>query len=59
MTERLYYVCDAVEGRARVMGCREEPDGRYAVELDRTLFHPGAADSPRIVAGWRAWWLRT
>lgn len=46
MTERLYYVCDAVEGRARVMGCREEPEGRYAVELDRTLFHPQGGGQP-------------
>ena len=46
MTERLYYVSDAVEGRARVTGCREEPDGRYAVELDRTLFHPQGGGQP-------------
>ena len=45
MTERLYYTSDATECLARVVNCLSEADGRYAIELDRTLFHP---------QGWRA-----
>ena len=40
MTERLYYTSDATECPARVVNCLGEADGRYAIELDRTLFHP-------------------
>jgi len=38
MTERLYYTSDATEGRTQVIRCTEEPDGRYAIELNQTLF---------------------
>lgn len=40
MTERVYYTSDATDGRAQIIACTAEADGRYAIELDRTLFHP-------------------
>lgn len=40
MTERLYYTSDATEGREHILRCEPDAEGRYAVELDRTLFHP-------------------
>jgi len=40
MTERLYYTSDATQGTAQVLSCTDEPDGRYAIVLDKTLFHP-------------------
>ena len=46
MTERLYYTSEATEGRVKVLRCTEEADGRYAVELDRTLFHPQGGGQP-------------
>jgi Ser-tRNA(Ala) deacylase AlaX len=53
MTERLYYTSDATEGRARVVGCVEQADGRYAIELDQTLFHPQGGGQPAD-RGWIA-----
>lgn len=46
MTERLYYTSEATEGHAQVIRCTEEPDGRYAIELDKTLFHPQGGGQP-------------
>ncbi|MEL0551106.1 alanyl-tRNA editing protein [Raoultella lignicola] len=46
MTERLYYTSDATEGRARILGCLPEADGRYAITLDQTLFHPQGGGQP-------------
>lgn len=46
MTERLYYTSDATECLARVVNCSGEADGRYAIELDRTLFHPQGGGQP-------------
>ncbi|MCT9845002.1 alanyl-tRNA editing protein [Leclercia adecarboxylata ATCC 23216 = NBRC 102595] len=46
MTERLYYSSDATAGRAQVIRCTEEPDGRYAIELNQTLFHPQGGGQP-------------
>ena len=46
MTERLYYTSDATECLARVVNCLSEADGRYAIELDRTLFHPQGGGQP-------------
>lgn len=46
MTERLYYTSDATECPARVVNCLGEADGRYAIELDRTLFHPQGGGQP-------------
>jgi len=46
MTERLYYTSDATAGRAQVICCTEEPDGRYAIELNQTLFHPQGGGQP-------------
>ena len=46
MTERLYYTSEATEGRAKIIRCTEEADGRYAVELDQTLFHPQGGGQP-------------
>ena len=46
MTERLYYTSDATSGRAEVIRCTEEPDGRYAIELNQTLFHPQGGGQP-------------
>ena len=40
MTERVYYTSDATDGRAQIIACTAEADGRYAIELDQTLFHP-------------------
>lgn len=51
MTERVYYTSDATEGRAQIIGCRAEADGRYAIELDRTLFHPQGGGQPSD-SGW-------
>ena len=51
MTERLYYTCDRTEGQANLLSCSAEPDGRYAVVLDRTLFHPQGGGQPAD-AGW-------
>ncbi|MRE94203.1 alanyl-tRNA editing protein [Enterobacter bugandensis] len=53
MTERLYYTSEATEGRAKVICCTEEADGRYAVELDKTLFHPQGGGQPAD-RGWIA-----
>ena len=53
MTERLYYTSDAAECRARVVNCLSEADGRYAIELDRTLFHPQGGGQPAD-RGWIA-----
>jgi len=46
MTERLYYTSDATEGIAQVLSCTQEPDGRYAIVLDKTLFHPQGGGQP-------------
>lgn len=46
MTERLYYASDAIEGAAHVLSCSKEPDGRYAIVLDKTLFHPQGGGQP-------------
>ncbi|ENK5209250.1 alanyl-tRNA editing protein [Klebsiella aerogenes] len=51
MTERVYYASDATEGRAQIICCRAEADGRYAIELDRTLFHPQGGGQPSD-SGW-------
>lgn len=53
MTERLYYTSDATEGLAQVLRCETEADGRYAVILDRTLFHPQGGGQPAD-SGWIA-----
>ena len=53
MTERLYYSSDITKGRARVVSCTAESDGRYAIELDRTLFHPQGGGQPAD-KGWIA-----
>lgn len=53
MTERLYYISDAAECCARVVNCLNEADGRYAIELDRTLFHPQGGGQPAD-RGWIA-----
>ncbi len=53
MTERLYYTSDATEGHAQVIRCTEEPDGRYAIELNQTLFHPQGGGQPAD-RGWIA-----
>ena len=51
MTERLYFTCDRTEGQANLLSCSAEPDGRYAVVLDKTLFHPQGGGQPAD-AGW-------
>lgn len=33
MTERVYYTSDATDGRAQIIACTAEADGRYAIEL--------------------------
>jgi len=53
MTERLYYTSDATEGRAQILRCEPDVEGRYAVELDRTLFHPLGGGQPAD-SGWIA-----
>ncbi|EPS5939760.1 alanyl-tRNA editing protein [Klebsiella quasipneumoniae] len=52
MTERVYYTSDATDGRAQIIACTAEADGRYAIELDRTLFHPQGGGQP--ARGWIA-----
>lgn len=46
MTERLYYTSDDTRGHATITHCTAEPDGRYAVTLERTLFHPQGGGQP-------------
>lgn len=46
MTERLYYTSDVTEGTARVVSCLSDADGRYALTLDSTLFHPQGGGQP-------------
>lgn len=58
MTERVYYTSDATDGRAQIIACTAEADGRYAIELDRTLFHPQGAVNRRTVDGLAGRWLR-
>ncbi|MDU2477781.1 MAG: alanyl-tRNA editing protein [Klebsiella sp.] len=53
MTERVYYTSDATDGRAQIIACTAEVDGRYAIELDRTLFHPQGGGQPAD-RGWIA-----
>ncbi|EMX9851394.1 alanyl-tRNA editing protein [Klebsiella michiganensis] len=53
MIERLYYTSDAAECLAQVVNCLREADGRYAIELDRTLFHPQGGGQPAD-RGWIA-----
>lgn len=53
MTERLYYTSEATAGSAQVIRCTEEPDGRYAIELNQTLFHPQGGGQPAD-RGWIA-----
>lgn len=53
MTERVYYTSDATDGRAQIIACTAEADGRYAIELDRTLFHPQGGGQPAD-RGWIA-----
>lgn len=53
MTERVYYTSDATDGRAQIIACTAEADGRYAIELDRTLFHPQGGGQPAD-CGWIA-----
>ncbi len=57
MTERVYYTSDATDGRAQIIACTAEADGRYAIELDRTLFHPQGGGQPAD-CGWKiALWI--
>lgn len=53
MTERLYYTSDVTESRAKVVSCAADADGRYVVELDKTLFHPQGGGQPAD-KGWIA-----
>lgn len=46
MTERLYYTSDATQSVVRVLSCTEEAEGRYAIVLDKTLFHPQGGGQP-------------
>ncbi|MFJ2976502.1 alanyl-tRNA editing protein [Kluyvera sp. NPDC087067] len=46
MTERLYYTSDDTRGHATITHCTAEPDGRYAITLERTLFHPQGGGQP-------------
>lgn len=51
MTERVYYASDATEGRAQIIGCRAEADGRYAIDLIVRCFIHRVAANRRIAAG--------
>lgn len=46
MTERLYYTSDDTRGHATITHCTGEPDGCYAITLERTLFHPQGGGQP-------------
>ncbi|WP_432692394.1 hypothetical protein [Morganella morganii] len=47
MTEKCYLTSRALQGTATVLECRPAEDGRYAVILDKTLFHPQGGGQPR------------
>lgn len=53
MTERLYYTDDSLECTVQVLRCDAQDDGRYAVVLDRTVFHPQGGGQPAD-KGWIA-----
>ncbi|EOL8958580.1 alanyl-tRNA editing protein [Cronobacter dublinensis] len=46
MTQRDYYLSDALTGEATVLRCEQNAQGDYEVELDRTLFHPQGGGQP-------------
>ncbi|WNN49153.1 alanyl-tRNA editing protein [Siccibacter colletis] len=46
MTQRDYYLSDALMGEATVLRCEQNAQGDYEVELDRTLFHPQGGGQP-------------
>lgn len=46
MTEKCYLTSRALRGTATVLECRPAEDGRYAVILDKTLFHPQGGGQP-------------
>lgn len=46
MTERLYYTSDALTGHAQVINVTPDEEGRYMIELDKTLFHPQGGGQP-------------
>lgn len=53
MTERLYYASDMLECTALVLRCDQQADGRYAIVLDKTVFHPQGGGQPAD-KGWIA-----
>lgn len=51
MTERTYLTSPALTGEADVLDCLPRDDGRYAVRLNATLFHPQGGGQPSD-SGW-------
>ncbi|ALB61608.1 Metal-dependent hydrolase related to alanyl-tRNA synthetase [Cronobacter condimenti 1330] len=46
MTQREYYLSDALQGEATVLRCEQNAQGHYEVELDKTWFHPQGGGQP-------------
>ena len=46
MTDALYLDSDETRAQAQVVACEQTEDGLWAVELDRTIFHPQGGGQP-------------
>lgn len=58
MTERVYYTSDATDGRAQIIACTAEADGRYATNWIGRCFTRKGAVNRRTADGLPGSWLR-